>query len=53
MFGKVGDGMEEVDRIVSLPAPQDRPLNPPVMVKVTVTGGAAYPEPEKIVPSAR
>lgn len=54
-FGKVVDGMEEVDRIVSLPRdPQDRPLNPPVMVKVTVDeGGAAYPEPEKIVPPAR
>lgn len=49
-FGKVVSGMEEVDRIVALPRDQmDRPLDPPVMVKVTVDEqGAEYPEPEKI-----
>ncbi len=54
-FGKVVSGMEEVDRIVSLPRnAQDRPLEPPTMVKVTVDeGGASYPEPEKITPAAR
>lgn len=49
-FGKVVSGMEEADRIVSLPRnAQDRPNDPPVMVKVTVDGkGAEYPEPEKV-----
>ncbi len=49
-FGKVVSGMDEVDRIVALTRDQmDRPLNPPVMVKVTVDEqGAEYPEPEKI-----
>lgn len=48
-FGKVVSGMEEADRIVSLPRnAQDRPHDPPTMVKVTVDEqGGEYPEPEK------
>lgn len=49
-FGKVVSGMEEVDRIVSVPrGAQDRPHDPPAMVKVTVDEqGVDYPEPEII-----
>ncbi|SFB60721.1 peptidyl-prolyl cis-trans isomerase B (cyclophilin B) [Cohnella sp. OV330] len=49
-FGKVVSGMEAVDKIVALPTEeQDRPVDPPVMKKVTVdTKGVDYPEPEKI-----
>jgi len=48
-FGRVIEGMEEVDRIVSLPrGAMDRPLNPPRIVKVTVDeAGQDFPEPEK------
>lgn len=50
-FGKVVSGMEEVDRIVAVPrGAQDRPHNPPTMVRVTVDErGADYPEPDKIL----
>lgn len=49
-FGKVISGMEEVDRIVSVPRnAADRPNQAQRMVKVTVDlGGVEYPEPEKI-----
>lgn len=49
-FGKVISGMEEVDRIVSVPRnAQDRPLTPQRMVKVTVEDfGIEYPEPKTI-----
>ena len=49
-FGKVIEGMEEVDRIVSAKRDfQDRPLEPRKMARVTVdTGGVTYDEPEKI-----
>lgn len=56
-FGSVIEGMEEVDTIVktrvitrsSFGGGQDRPVEPPVMKKVTVeTFGVEYPEPEKI-----
>ncbi|WP_375373939.1 peptidylprolyl isomerase [Paenibacillus sp. S150] len=48
-FGKVTEGQDVVDSIVSLPRDSsDRPEQPPVMEKVTVdTLGVAYPEPEK------
>ncbi len=48
-FGRVVEGMEEVDRIVAVPRDmRDRPLVPQRIVKVTVdTGGVEYPEPEK------
>ena len=49
-FGKVIEGIEVADEIVSTPrGPQDRPKTPPVMKKVTVdTFGADAPEPEVI-----
>lgn len=49
-FGKVTEGMDVVDEIASLETGEnDRPVNPPVMTKVTVdTLGVDYPEPEKI-----
>ncbi|RRJ64217.1 peptidylprolyl isomerase [Paenibacillus oralis] len=49
-FGKVTEGMDVVNEIVSLPRDTpDKPSNPPVMKKVTVdTLGKEYPEPEKI-----
>jgi len=48
-FGKVTEGMDVVDEIVSLPTgTNDRPTTPPVMKKVTVdTLGVNYPEPTK------
>ena len=48
-FGKVLEGMEVVDKIATTPRnPQDKPLTPQVMKKVTVeTFGVEYPEPEK------
>lgn len=47
-FGKVFEGMEAVDRIVSTKRnAQDRPQEEQVMKKVTVdTKGETYPEPE-------
>jgi len=49
-FGKVIEGMEEADRIVSVPTGWgDKPKTPQVMKKVTVeTFGVEYPEPEKL-----
>ena len=49
-FGKVIEGMEAADRIVSVPTDfHDRPLEPQVMKKVTVdTKGITYEEPEII-----
>lgn len=56
-FGTVIEGMQEVDKIVksrvvtrsNFGGGKDRPVNPPVMKKVTVeTFGQKYPEPEKI-----
>ncbi|UQZ35028.1 peptidylprolyl isomerase [Paenibacillus sp. PK3_47] len=49
-FGKVTEGMDVVQAIVSLPRDSnDRPEEPPVMTKVTVdTLGVTYPEPEKV-----
>ena len=49
-FGQVISGMEVVDEIVNLPRDaNDRPLEPPVMEKVTVEAyGVTYPEPEKL-----
>ncbi len=48
-FGKVISGIEECDRIVSVPRDGcDRPYQDEKMVKVTVdTFGQEYPEPEK------
>lgn len=48
-FGRVIEGMEEVDRIVSVPrGAMDRPFDPPRIVKVTVDEvGQDFPEPEK------
>ncbi len=48
-FGKVCDGMEEVNRIAEVQTvPGDRPVVDVVMEKVTVdTFGVEYPEPEK------
>ncbi|OMF88933.1 peptidylprolyl isomerase [Paenibacillus sp. FSL R7-0273] len=48
-FGKVTEGMDVVQAIVSLPRnSSDRPDTPPVMTKVTVdTLGVDYPEPDK------
>jgi len=49
-FGQAVEGMDEVDRIVSVPKNfQDRPLEDQRMKKVTVeTFGENYPEPEKV-----
>lgn len=49
-FGKVIEGMEEVDRIVSVDRNRmDKPHDDQVMIKVTVdTFGIDYNEPEKI-----
>lgn len=49
-FGKVTEGMDVVNEIVSVPTgANDRPKTPPVMKKVTVdTRGADAPEPETI-----
>lgn len=48
-FGKVIRGMEEVDRIVSVPrGANDRPFEPPRIAKVTVDeAGQEFEEPEK------
>lgn len=48
-FGKVVEGMEAVDSIVSVPRSRgDRPVQEQKMKKVTVeTFGQEYPEPEK------
>ena len=55
-FGSVIEGMSNVDKIVNTPVVtrssflpgKDKPVNPPVMKKVTVeTFGIEYPEPEK------
>lgn len=53
IFGKVTKGMEVVDAICDLPCTStplssepSRPINPPVMKKVTVSGGAAAPAPK-------
>ena len=48
-FGRVIEGMDEVDRIASVKtAPGDRPLQPEIMKTLTVdTFGVEYPEPEK------
>jgi peptidyl-prolyl cis-trans isomerase B (cyclophilin B) len=49
-FGKVIDGMEEVDRIADVDKDySDNPNEPQVMVKVTVdTFGVTYEEPETV-----
>lgn len=49
-FGKVTEGLKEVDRIVNVPRDwDDRPKADEVMSTVTVdTLGEAYPEPEKV-----
>lgn len=49
-FGKVIEGIEEVDRIVSVKKNfRDKPKKDEVMKKVTVeTFGEEYPEPEKL-----
>ncbi len=49
-FGKVTDGMDEVDRIVSVDRNgMDKPFEDQTMVKVTVdTLGESYPAPEKL-----
>ena len=49
-FGKVIEGIEECDRIVSAPRDyNDRPRADEIMEKVTVdTFGVDYPEPEKL-----
>ncbi len=48
-FGKVLEGMEVVDAIANTRrGPNDKPVEPQVMKKVTVeTFGVEYPEPEK------
>lgn len=48
-FGKVTEGMEVVNAIAETATDgMDRPLEPQVMVKVTVdTAGTDYPEPER------
>ena len=47
-FGKVIEGMDEVDRIAGVPTNfSDKPINPEVMEKVTVeTFGEEYPAPQ-------
>ncbi len=49
-FGKVIEGIEEADRIVSVKTDyNDKPKEPQVMKTVTVeTFGVEYPEPEKV-----
>ena len=49
-FGKVIEGMDVVDSIATTRTyPNDAPVNPMVMDKVTVeTFGETYPEPEKL-----
>ena len=49
-FGKVIEGMDEADRIVSVKRDyNDRPLEDEVMKSVTVeTFGEEYPEPDKM-----
>ena len=49
-FGRVIQGMDVVDRIVSVPRTvQDRPVQPQRIAKVTVEQfGVEYPEPERI-----
>ncbi|MFZ5754138.1 MAG: peptidylprolyl isomerase [Bacillota bacterium] len=49
-FGKVTEGMEEVDRIVNVPRDmRDKPREDQRMKNVTVeTFGVEYPEPEKL-----
>lgn len=49
-FGKVIEGQEEADRIVSVPRNHmDMPSEPQVMVEVTVdTQGVDYPEPQRM-----
>ncbi len=49
-FGKVIEGIEEADRIVSVKTDyNDKPKEPQVMKMVTVdTFGVEYPEPEKV-----
>ena len=49
-FGRVTEGMDEVDRIVSVPTgANDRPTTEQVIKKVTVeTFGIKYEEPEKL-----
>ena len=54
-FGKVLEGMDEVDKIVNVPRDtnqgrtENRPLNEQKMKKVTVeTFGIQYPEPQKL-----
>ncbi len=49
-FGKVIEGMEEVDRIADVDKDySDNPNEPQVMVKVTVdTFGVTYDEPETV-----
>lgn len=49
-FGKVIEGMEEADRIVSVETNiKDKPFDPQVMKEVTVeTFGVEYPEPETL-----
>lgn len=48
-FGKVIEGMDVVNKIVSLPTDyMDRPTEPQKIKKVTIdTKGVEYPEPEK------
>ena len=57
VFGQVISGMEVVDKIVKsrvitrspFGGGKDRPVEPPVMKKVTVeTFGVEYPEPQKM-----
>jgi len=49
-FGKVIEGLEEVDKIAQVPTDwNDKPMTPQIMKKVTVeTFGTEYPEPEKM-----
>lgn len=49
-FGKVTEGLDVIDEIVSLPRDaQDKPNQPPAMKSVTVeTNGMMFKEPEKV-----